>query len=93
MESLEHGKMTKKKALEEWRREIDILEFVDELKFPTENAKNNYIKDVELYLEYFKPLDFTNKECLIEQEFEIKLCGITIMGYIDLAILDHEKKK
>ena len=93
MESLEHGKTTKEKALEEWRSEIDILEFVDELKFPTENAKNNYIKDVELYLEYFEPLDFTNKECLIEQEFEIKLCGITIMGYIDLAILDHEKKE
>lgn len=93
MESLEHGKMTKERALEEWRREIDILEFADELNFPTENAKSNYIKDVELYLEYFEPLDFTNKECLIEQEFEIELCGITIMGYIDLAILDHEKKE
>lgn len=93
MESLEHGEVTKEEALYRWHTEIDILEFADELNFPTDNAKNNYIKDVELYLEYFEPLDFTNKECLIEQEFEIELCGITIMGYIDLAILDHEKKE
>lgn len=93
MESLEHGEVTKEEALYRWHTEIDILEFADELNFPTDNAKNNYIKDVELYLEYFEPLDFTNKECLVEQEFEIELCGITIMGYIDLAILDHEKKE
>ena len=93
MESLEHGEVSKEEALYRWHTEIDMLEFADELNFPTENAKNNYLKDVELYLEYFEPLDFTNKECLIEEEFEIELCGITIMGFIDLAILDHEKKE
>ena len=57
MESLEHGEVTKEEALYRWHTEIDILEFADELNFPTENAKNNYIKDVELYLEYFEPCD------------------------------------
>lgn len=93
MEELEHEKITKREALERWNIEIDMLEFTDELEFPTENAKKNYLKDVELYLEYFEPLDFTNKECLVEQEFEIELCGVTIIGFIDLAILDHEKKE
>ena len=93
MERLEHNKISKEDALKEWRTEVDILDFAGELNFPTENAKNNYLKDVELYLEYFKPLDFTNKESLVEQEFEIELCNVTIMGYIDLAILDHDKKE
>lgn len=93
MERLEHNKISKEDALKEWRTEVDVLDFAGELNFPTENAKNNYLKDVELYLEYFKPLDFTNKESLVEQEFEIELCNVTIMGYIDLAILDHNKKE
>ena len=93
MERLEHDKITKEDALNEWETEVDILDFADELNFPTENAKNNYLKDVELYLEHFKPLDFENKETLVEQEFEIELCGITLMGYIDLAIIDHDKKE
>ena len=93
MERLEHNKISKEDVLKEWRTEVDILDFAGELNFPTENAKNNYLKDVELYLEYFKPLDFTNKESLVEQEFEIELCNVTIMGYIDLAILDHNKKE
>ena len=76
MERLEHDKITKEDALNEWETEVDILDFADELNFPTENAKNNYLKDVELYLKHFKPLNFENKETLVKKTGKLYLVDL-----------------
>ncbi|WP_297131799.1 PD-(D/E)XK nuclease family protein [Terrisporobacter sp.] len=93
MESLEHGLISKEDALNKWNNEIEFLETLDELNFPTEKSKNNYLEDISLYLKSFKPLEFGNKEVKSESYFEIELKGHTFRGYIDLAVIDHEKKE
>lgn len=93
VESLEHGLISKEDALNKWKNEVEFLEMLDELKFPTEKSKNNYLEDVSLYLKSFKPLEFDNKEVKVESYFEIELKGYNFRGYIDLAVIDHEKKE
>ena len=92
-EKLESGKITNKQVIEEWNSEIDIYEFCGDLKFPTIKSKENYIKDIELYFKNFEPLDMDGKEALVEEEFSIDFEGIIIRGFIDLTLIDHEKKE
>lgn len=94
MEQLEHGKISNEQALEMWDSEISYLDFMDELKFPTEKSKKNYIEDVRLYIQNFTPLDFGNTEVLVEEHFEIKVLDkYMLQGYIDLYTIDHNKKE
>ena len=92
-EKLESGKITKEKAIEEWNLEIDMYEFAGDLNFPTIKSKENYIKDIELYFKNFEPLNMDRKEVLVEEEFSIDFEGIIIRGFIDLTLIDHEKKE
>ena len=92
-EKLESGKITNKQVIEEWNLEIDMYEFAGDLNFPTIKSKENYIKDIELYFKNFEPLDMDGKEVLIEEEFSIDFEGIIIRGFIDLTLIDHEKKE
>lgn len=92
-EKLESGKITNKQIIEEWNLEIDMYEFVGDLNFPTIKSKENYIKDIELYFKNFEPLDMDGKDCLVEEEFCIDFENIIIRGFIDLTLIDHEKKE
>lgn len=94
MEELEHNKITNEQALELWNSEIDYMEFLNELNFPTEKSKNNYIEDIRLYLKHFKPIDFKGKDVFVEEHFEIKIKDkYLLQGYIDLYSVDKEKKE
>ena len=93
MESLEHGIISKEEALNKWNNEVEFLETIDELNFPTEKSKNNYLEDISLYLKSFKPLEFEDKDVKSESYFEIKLKEYLFRGYIDLSVIDHEKKE
>ena len=84
LESLEHGKMTNEEAVKKWKEQIDLMEFMDELKFPTEKSKHSYIEDVTLYLKNFKPIDIGDKEFAVEEHFKIKISDFILQGYIDL---------
>lgn len=94
MEELEHGEITNEQAIKKWNSEISYMDTLDELNFPTENAKKNYIEDVRLYLENFKPIEFRDREVFVEEHFKLKLLDKYILqGYIDLFIVDHDKKE
>ena len=70
-----------------------MYEFTGDLNFPTVKSKENYIKDIELYFKNFKPLDMDRKDCLVEEEFCIDFENIIIRGFIDLTLINHEKKE
>lgn len=94
MEELEHNKISKSEALELWNSEVSYMELMDELNFPTENSKKNYIEDVRLYLNNFEPIDFKGREVGVEDHFKIKIKDeYLLQGYIDLYIIDHDKKE
>lgn len=94
MEELEHGKITNEQALEKWKSEVDYMELMEELNFPTEKSKLAYLEDIELYLEYFTPIQFGNRKAFVEEHFEIELLDkYKLQGYIDLYIVDEEKKE
>ena len=93
LESLEHGKMTNEEAVKKWKEQIDLMEFMDELKFPTEKSKHSYIEDITLYLKNFKPIDIGDKEFAVEEHFKIKISDFILQGYIDLYIIDNKKKE
>lgn len=94
MEELEHSKITKEKAIEMWESQVSYMDFMDELNFPTEKSKNNYIENVKLYLENFEPIDFKGRGVGVEDHFTIKIQDkYSLQGYIDLYIIDHDKKE
>ena len=94
MEDLEHSKISNDEALELWNSEVSYMDLIDELKFPTENSKKNYIEDVRLYLNNFEPIDFKGRDVGVEDHFKIKIKDEYILqGYIDLYIIDHDKKE
>ena len=72
---------------------MDIYEFCGEANFPTTKSKENYITDVTAYFRNFKPLPINGREVLIEKEFEVEIEGIVIRGFIDLTLIDHNKKE
>lgn len=94
MEKLEHNLITNDEGIKIWNKEVDYLDVMGELNFPTENAKNSYIEDVVLYLRSFVPIDFKGKEVAAEKYFEMKLVDdYMFRGYIDLCSIDHIKKE
>lgn len=93
MEELEHGKITKDIALNMWNEQVDYMDIMGELNFPTEKSKNNYLNDIKSYLETFIPIEPNKREVGVEEYFEIELNGNLIRGYIDLYFIDHEKKE
>ena len=93
VQSLEIGEITNEKAVTEWESKMDMYEFFGEDNFPTAKSKENYIIDVTAYFRNFKPLPINGREVLIEKEFEVEIEGITIRGFIDLTLIDHDKKE
>ena len=93
VQSLEIGEITNEKAVTEWQSKMDMYEFFGEDNFPTAKSKENYIIDVTAYFRNFKPLPINGREVLIEKEFEVEIEGIIIRGFIDLTLIDHDKKE
>lgn len=93
VQALEIREMTNEQAVEEWGLKMDMYEFCGEDNFPTINAKKNYITDVTAYFRNFKPIPINGREVLIEKEFEVEIEGIVIRGFIDLTLIDHNKKE
>ena len=92
-QALEIGEMTNKQAVEDWESKMDIYEFCGEANFPTTKSKENYITDVTAYFRNFKPLPINGREVLIEKKFEVEIENIVIRGFIDLTLIDHNKKE
>lgn len=93
VQSLEIGEITNKEAIKEWQSKMNMYEFFGEDNFPTVKSKENYITDVTAYFRNFKPLPINGREVLIEKEFEVEIEGIIIRGFIDLTLIDHDKKE
>lgn len=93
VQSLEIGEITNKEAIKEWQSKMNMYEFFGEDNFPTAKSKENYITDVTAYFKNFKPLPISGREVLIEKEFEVEIEGIIIRGFIDLTLIDHDKKE
>ena len=93
VQSLEIGEITNEKAVTEWQSKMDMYEFFGEDNFPTAKSKENYIIDVTAYFRNFKPLPINGREVLIEKEFEVEIEGTIIRGFIDLTLIDHDKKE
>lgn len=93
VQALEIGKISNKEAVTEWESKMNMYDFFGEAKFPTIKSKENYIADVTAYFRNFKPLPINGREVLIEKEFEVEIEGIIIRGFIDLTLIDHDKKE
>lgn len=93
VQALEIGKITNKEAVKEWQSKMNMYDFFGEDNFPTVKSKENYITDVTAYFRNFKPLPINGREVLIEKEFEVEIEGIIIRGFIDLTLIDHDKKE
>lgn len=93
VQALEIGKITNKEAVTEWESKMNMYDFFGEAKFPTIKSKENYITNVTAYFRNFKPLPISGREVLIEKEFEVEIEGIIIRGFIDLTLIDHDKKE
>lgn len=81
VEQLYKNEINKEKA------KITFLDSIEEadmlgLKWMNDNVKNKYVECITHFFENFSPIK--NDNIVIEEYFEVDVCGITMRGYIDI---------
>ena len=89
-QALNERKITKEEALVRWQQDCDFAELMD-YDFPTEKAKHSYIESVRHYLENFETIKGEEVHC--EEYFIYEVNGIQCRGFIDLYIVNNERKE
>ncbi|MBL4951069.1 PD-(D/E)XK nuclease family protein [Neobacillus sp. YIM B02564] len=80
-EAIIQKQMTNDDAVIQFIEAVDDAEMLD-LRWISDNVKNNYVNCIVHFFENFSPID--NPTIRIEDYFEIDINGVTIIGYIDL---------
>lgn len=81
VEQLYKKEINRDRAIEEFLKAVDEADLLG-LEWLSDNTKTKYVECIVHFFENFEPIN--NDTIVIEEYFEVPICGITMRGYIDM---------